>query len=66
NGDESLLDRLNVVVGREVTRTGDETIEADFRLGSGVFRKGDTLYLTGEKDAFDYYNAGLRIVFRFQ
>ena len=66
NTDESLLDRLNVVVGREVTRAGDETIEADFRLGSGVFRKGDTLYLTGEKDAFDYYNAGLRITFRFQ
>jgi len=64
--DEPVLDRLNVVIGREVTRTGDETIEADFRLANGIFRKGDVLYLTGEKDAFDYYNAGLRIVFRFK
>jgi len=31
-----------------------------------VLRDGDKLYITGEKDLFDFYNAGLKIVFRFK
>jgi translocation and assembly module TamB len=32
----------------------------------GCFRDGDSIYITGEKDIFDFYNAGLKFVFRFK
>jgi translocation and assembly module TamB len=63
---ESILDRFEVGVGRAVTRSGEDTIEAQFRIADGVLRDGDKLYITGEKDIFDFYNAGLKIVFRFK
>lgn len=63
---QSILERFEVDIGRGTTRTGDETIDAQFRLAEGVFREGDSLYITGEKDVFDFYNAGIRIVFRFK
>jgi autotransporter translocation and assembly factor TamB len=63
---ESIMDRFEVHIGRAVTRSGEETVEAQFRLAEGVLRDGDNLYLTGEKDIFDFYNAGLKIVFRFK
>jgi translocation and assembly module TamB len=68
NGDstESILDRFEIEVGRDITQKGEESLETRFRLTEGVFRKKDTLYITGEKDVFDYYNAGVRIVFRFR
>jgi len=62
----SILDRFDVTVGRRVTRAGDETLEAEFRLGENVIRDGDSIYITGEKDVFDFYNAGVKFVFRFQ
>ena len=49
-----------------MTRSSEETIEAQFRIAEGVLRDGDKLYLTGEKDIWDFYNAGLKIVFRFK
>ncbi|RPJ73264.1 MAG: translocation/assembly module TamB, partial [Desulfobacteraceae bacterium] len=64
--DEAVLDRLDVEVGRSVSRTGQQTIEAQFRLTEGFIRRGDTLYLVGEKDIYDTYNMGVRLVFRFQ
>jgi translocation and assembly module TamB len=63
---QSILERFDVEVGRFVTRAGDETVNAEFRLADDVLRGGDTLYLTGEKDIYDYYNAGIKIVFRFR
>ncbi len=63
---QTILERFDVEVGRFVTRSGDETINAEFRLADDVIREGDTLYLTGEKDIFDYFNAGIKIVFRFR
>jgi autotransporter translocation and assembly factor TamB len=63
---ESIIDRFEVGIGRAVTRSGEETIEAQFRIAEGVLRDGDKLYLTGEKDIWDFYNAGLKIVFRFK
>ncbi len=62
----SVLDRFDVVHGRRVTRSGEETLEARFRLGEDVLKDGDTIYLTGEKDVYDFYNAGLKFVFQFQ
>jgi autotransporter translocation and assembly factor TamB len=63
---ESIMDRFEVGIGRAVTRSGEETIDAQFRIADGVLRDGDKLYITGEKDIFDFYNAGLKIVFRFK
>ncbi len=63
---ESIMDRFDIGIGRAVTRSGEDTVEAQFRLADDVLRDGDKLYLTGEKDIFDFYNAGLKIVFRFQ
>jgi len=63
---QAVLERFDVELGRSVTRAGDDTINARFRIVDGVPRQGDTLYLTGEKDVFDQYNAGVRIVFRFR
>jgi translocation and assembly module TamB len=71
-GDESdeasefIMDRFDVEIGRGVTQQGDETIHAQFRMADDLLRKGDGLYLTGEKDYFDNYNAGVRLVFRFR
>jgi translocation and assembly module TamB len=62
----SILDRFQVTLGRRVTRSGEETLEAEFRIGEDVFKDGDSIYITGEKDVFDFYNAGLKFVFRFQ
>ena len=63
---DAILERFEAEVGRDVTLKGDETLEAQFRLTRGIFQDNDTLYITGEKDVFDYYNAGLRLVFRFK
>jgi translocation and assembly module TamB len=66
NVGDLILDRFDIEVGRQITRRGEETINAKFLLADDIFLKGDSLYLTGEKDVFDYYNGGLRIVFRFR
>ena len=63
---ESIIDRFEIGVGRAVTRSGEETIDAQFRIADDVLRDGDKLYITGEKDIFDFYNAGVKIVFRFK
>ena len=63
---ETIMDRFDIGIGRAVTRSGEETIDAQFRIADDVLRDGDKLYLTGEKDRFDFYNAGLKIVFRFK
>jgi translocation and assembly module TamB len=63
---EDVLDRFDFQIGRDVTRSGDETIEAQFRVTSGVFLERDQLFITGEKDTYDYYNTGIKLVFRFR
>jgi translocation and assembly module TamB len=61
-----ILDRFDIEVGRGITRQGEETIHSQFRLTDDVFLDGDSLYLTGERDYFDYYNGGIKLVFRFR
>jgi translocation and assembly module TamB len=65
-GFESILDRFDVEVGRAITRKGEDTIHSQFRLADDVLVGGDSLYLTGERDYFDYYNGGIKLVFRFR
>jgi hypothetical protein len=64
--DESIIDRFDVEVGRGITQRGEETIHSQFRLINNVLVDGDSLYLTGERDHFDYYNGGVKLVFRFR
>ncbi|MEJ2166651.1 MAG: translocation/assembly module TamB domain-containing protein [Desulfobacterales bacterium] len=63
---ESILDRFDVQVGKGITQSGEDTINSQFRIADNVLRKGDSLYLTGERDYFDYYNWGIKLVFRFR
>jgi autotransporter translocation and assembly factor TamB len=63
---DPILDRFESEIGRDVSQDGEETLEAQFRLADGVLHRSDSLYLTGERDVFDFYNVGLKIVFRFR
>ena len=63
---ESIIDRFDVEVGRSITQRGEETIHSQFRLSEDILVDGDSLYLTGERDYFDYYNGGIKFVFRFR
>jgi translocation and assembly module TamB len=62
--EESILDRFELETGRNVSRAGVETIEARFRLTDDILGAGEAIYLTGERDEFEHYDVGLRIVFR--
>ncbi|OKY75840.1 MAG: hypothetical protein BM485_05750 [Desulfobulbaceae bacterium DB1] len=64
--DESVLQRFDLEFGRQVSKTGQETVEAQFRLIEGLLLPGDRLYITSEKDVYDNVNVGVKIVFRFQ
>ncbi|MEJ2688592.1 MAG: translocation/assembly module TamB domain-containing protein, partial [Deltaproteobacteria bacterium] len=64
--DQSILERLQIDIGRDITRQGDDTIEAKFLLKKGFLKPNDSLYLTAEKDVWDNYNGGLRLIFRFR
>ncbi len=65
-GDESLLDRFELDLGRNVTRSGEQTIEATFRLSKELEEEEEVYYLSAEKDMYDAYNYGLKVVFRFE
>lgn len=61
-----ILDRFDIEIGRDITNTGDETIEVQYRLKSNLFKEGDRLYITSERDIYDEFNLGIKIVFRFR
>ncbi len=65
-GDESILDRFEIDFGRGVTKSGERTVEATFRLSELEPGKRKVYYLTAEKDRYDAYNYGLKLVFRFE
>lgn len=64
--DESVLDRFELEIGRGMTRLGEQTIEGQFRLAEGLLQDNDILLITAEKDIYDAYNSGVKIVFRFK
>ncbi|MBU0681612.1 MAG: translocation/assembly module TamB domain-containing protein [Proteobacteria bacterium] len=64
--DESILDRFELDIGRQITKTGENTVEAEFRLADGVLYPNDHLVLTSEKDVYGNINAGIKTIFRFQ
>ena len=61
---ESILERFEFDIGRNLSRSGNETWEARFLVTRALLSEADDLYLTGERDGFDHYNAGVRVVFR--
>ena len=63
---ESIFDRLEVVSGRDVSKSGADTIWVSFRVANEVLGTRDKLYLTAERDLYDHYNYGLRVVFKFR
>ena len=63
---ESFVDRLEVVSGRDVSRSGVLTVQATYRLREGLARERDAVYLVMERDSFEDYNVGLRLVLRLK
>ena len=61
-----LAGRLELQIGRETTNSGSATVDARLRLKKNFLAKGDTLYLTSEKDIYDQENLGLKIIFKFK
>lgn len=62
----SWFDRFDFQTGRDISRSGAETLEASFRIDESRFVEGDALFLTAESDQYDFVNFGLRIVFQFR
>lgn len=63
--EEIVLERFEMDYGRTVTESGGATIDTRFRLTGDLAGTGGALYLTSQKDAYDDYNVGLRLLFRF-
>ena len=63
--DESIFDRFELDYGRGATKSGDQTAEGTFRLSELKTGKRKIYYLSAEKDKYDAYNYGLKLVFRF-
>jgi translocation and assembly module TamB len=64
--DETILDRFELDYGRGVTKSGEQTIESTFRLSEKATGPKRVYYLSGEKDRYDAYNYGFKVVFRFE
>ncbi|MEM8709573.1 MAG: translocation/assembly module TamB domain-containing protein [Planctomycetota bacterium] len=63
---ESFLDRLEVTTGRDVSRSGTLTVEATYKLREGFARQRDALYVVLERDSYEDYGLGLRLVLRLR
>ena len=57
--ERTLLDRVECAIGRDISRTGQETIETEFEITP-------RWYLRGERDRFDDYNMGVVWRLRFR
>jgi autotransporter translocation and assembly factor TamB len=69
--EDSVLERLDFAFGQDVSKNGTETVDVAYRLtdkeGLPEERRNFRhLYLTAERDKFEDYNYGLRLVFRFR
>ncbi|MBL8859907.1 MAG: translocation/assembly module TamB domain-containing protein [Planctomycetes bacterium] len=62
---ESIAERLEVVVGSDTTRSGADAVLVRFRLAGDLQKRGHALFATGERDVYDFYNVGLRLVFTY-
>jgi len=63
---DSLMDRIEIISGEDVSKTGANTMEGRFRVAGDVMRKDDAIYLIAQRDEYDFYNFGIRISFRIK
>lgn len=63
---ESYLDRLEIVTGRDISGSGVLTVEGTYRLREGFARESDALYVVLERDSYEDYGLGLRLVLRLR
>lgn len=69
--EDTLLERLDFAFGQDVSKNGTETVDVAYRLTDkqGLApeeRNFRHLYLTAERDKYEDYNYGLRLVFRLR
>ncbi|MEM7305850.1 MAG: translocation/assembly module TamB domain-containing protein [Planctomycetota bacterium] len=64
--EESLLDRVEVLIGREVSKNGVPTIEILLRLRDELLVENDRVLLVTEQDIFEDTNLGVRFAFRLR
>ncbi len=64
--EESFLERFELLIGRDTTQDGDETIEMTYRVSDGFFFGRGSMYLATEQDEYDHVNYGLRFVLPFE
>lgn len=62
--DEGLLDRLVIVSGQEVSSTGLMTVEVSYRAFDDLLTNSDSVFVVGERDVYEDYNIGLRVMLR--
>ncbi|MCB9911628.1 MAG: translocation/assembly module TamB domain-containing protein [Planctomycetes bacterium] len=62
--EDSLIQRLEITVGREVSESGQGTLEAMFRLQGAADGSGKAIWITAERDRYEDMNFGLRFVLR--
>ena len=62
--DERVLERFELEMGRAISRSGQETIEASFLLAEDLLSRDERILITSERDIYDDFNVGLKIVFR--
>ena len=68
---DSAIERFEFAFGRDISKQGTETIDMAFRLTDKMDKAPEErerrhLYLTAERDKYEDYNYGFRIVFRIR
>ncbi|MFT5289839.1 MAG: translocation and assembly module TamB, partial [Planctomycetota bacterium] len=66
SNEESLLARIDVSIGDDITRDGALTTSVTYLMTKRVKHTGSERYLIGEKDAFDRINFGYGLRFLFE
>ncbi len=69
--EDNLLERVEFSYGTDVSKNGVETVDLAFRLTDKAglpreVRNKQHLFLAGERDVYEDYNFGVRLVFRFR
>jgi autotransporter translocation and assembly factor TamB len=63
---QSFLSRIEVVTGRDVSKSGVLTLEATYLVREKLTGRDAAMYAVLERDAFEDYNLGLRFVVRLR
>ena len=55
-----------MIVGAQTTKSGVDAVLVRMRMRGTPGARGASLYATGERDIYDFYNFGLRLVYTFR